>query len=429
MTPASDSKGNHRGLVITALLVTAVIAVIYGFFRAATREVSVDEGYLMITIRSFLSGHALYDSVFTQYGPIYYCYQWILHGALGIPLTHDTTRLLCLIHWLATSCIMGWAGYHLTRSAVAAGVVASQTMVHLALLANEPGHPQELIVLLLAASLLLASRHPLSPRLLTGLAVLGTVLVFIKINVGLFYMIALGLTVYCHLGGRFTSARLGWALAFLCAIPPFLLTRRHLNLEWCLVYTLVVATSIATTFLVAHSVTVKDRLSLRVILRWILPMALTTAVILGVTLAFGTSLRGALDGMLLIPLKTPNIALLPLPVTWPAVANAVVALGAATMFLRRGAKMDLSRQALVLKGLYALFGGLLLVGNIKLQIAFLLPWSWLVLVPTSTVSTATPTHNFPRIWLCLLTVWQSLQAYPIAGSQVAVATFPLVLGY
>src|SRR5207249_1260001 len=57
------------------------------------------------------------------------------------------------------------------------------------------------------------------------------------------------------------------------------------------------------------------------------------------------------------------------------------------------------------------------------------PWVWLVVVPASDQADANPQGTFARSFLCLMAAWQSLQAYPIAGTQVATATILLVPVY
>src|SRR5437762_3836015 len=57
-----------------------------------------DDGYLLITLRSFLGGHPLYDETYTNYGPFFYLWRFVIHG-LGVPLTHDATRGVALFEW------------------------------------------------------------------------------------------------------------------------------------------------------------------------------------------------------------------------------------------------------------------------------------------------------------------------------------------
>lgn len=54
-----------------------------------------DEGYVLVTLRSFITGQPLYDRVFTQYGPFYFEFFGLL-GALGVPFDHDSGRVE---HW------------------------------------------------------------------------------------------------------------------------------------------------------------------------------------------------------------------------------------------------------------------------------------------------------------------------------------------
>jgi len=78
---------------------------------------------------------------------------------------------------------------------------------------------------------------------------------------------------------------------------------------------------------------------------------------------------------------------------------------------------------------YGIAGSLCFFGHGKEQIAYLLPWIWLVLVPLPGDSKSIPVGSFARVWLSLTASWQSLQAFPIAGTQVATATVLLLLAY
>src|SRR5687768_4003367 len=120
-TPATAwrSRG-FRTVLAPMVLMICGLAVTYAFYTVFASPLSLDEGYLMITVQSFLQGEPLYDSVFTQYGPVYYVYEWVIHRALAIPLTHDATRFLCIFHWLAAAALLGLAGGRITRSALGA---------------------------------------------------------------------------------------------------------------------------------------------------------------------------------------------------------------------------------------------------------------------------------------------------------------------
>src|SRR5205085_11098104 len=109
---------------------------------------------------------------------------WFLHSTLRIPLTHDATRLLCIFHWLLAASLLGAAASKITRSTLPGIFVAAQSVVHLSAIAHEPAHPQQLVVVLVAAGLFCAARFALNQRGFGWLAVITALLAFTKINVG-----------------------------------------------------------------------------------------------------------------------------------------------------------------------------------------------------------------------------------------------------
>src|SRR6187455_434715 len=132
MQAISNPNSSLRWPLLLTTVAALLISVAYTFYFVFSQSMSLDEGYLMITVQGFNSGHALYDDVFTQYGPFYYFYEWLLHAVLRIPLTHDATRLLCTFHWMAAAGLFGAAAWRITRSTLAGLFVAMQSLVHLA---------------------------------------------------------------------------------------------------------------------------------------------------------------------------------------------------------------------------------------------------------------------------------------------------------
>ena len=101
----------------------------------------------------------------------------------------------------------------------------------------------------------------------------------------------------------------------------------------------------------------------------------------------------------------------------------------ATALLALGVRPLLSRMRLgvcLLKGIYGLLGALWFVDSIREQLGYLLPWSWLLLLPVNSQPDSDRRDTFPRLFLCLLAIWEGLQAYPAAGTQAVLATFLLV---
>src|SRR6478736_8259096 len=155
-----------------------------------------DEGFLLISLRNYLSGLRLYDDVFSQYGPWPYVYHQLIMTAAGhAELTHAFGRTITLLHWVAMCLLTGGLAWRLTRSHVAAGVTAILVFGLTWQTVSEPSHPGSHIGLLVAAAAGLISTLPGAKRPALVYATLGLItglLLLTKINVGLLLAAGLG---------------------------------------------------------------------------------------------------------------------------------------------------------------------------------------------------------------------------------------------
>jgi hypothetical protein len=88
------------------------------------------------------------------------------------------------------------------------------------------------------------------------------------------------------------------------------------------------------------------------------------------------------------------------------------------------------RDSLVtaLKLCFVVVSSFILVGKPQAQMMYVLPWVWLVVVPRSNPDgPAALGATFPRVFLSLAAAWQSLQGYPVAGTQLAVGSLLVVV--
>jgi hypothetical protein len=413
----------------TAGILFLGVALAYAWLTVFSRPMSPDEGYLMITIQSFLEGEPLYDSVFTQYGPAYYLYEWLVRAVVSVPLTHDATRMLGIVHWLTTAVVLGCAARAMTGSWLAGVFVFAQAMVHLTAMAGEPGHPQELVALLLALGILAATREGGRMDRLAVLATIAAVLVFTKINAGIFFTFAVLLGMRCAAIDRLAHGAWTWFLAGACATLPFLLMRRHLEAEWCRNYSVLAASAITASWLIAPRFAGDCTSAYAKVWRAASLFLAVCGVMVGIVLWNGTSPGGLLDGLLLTPLKMPGVALLPAKLPDAVLFSAAVSLVVAIVVRAKAQERRVRNAVTILKAIFGIVGGFCLIGNAALQLAFLLPWVWLVAVPRVEIAERNPSENCSRVFLCLAAAWQGLQAYPIAGTQVTMATLLLVLAY
>ncbi len=387
-----------------------------------------DEGYLMLCWKQFFEGRTLYDQIFTPYGPAYYFYEWLLHRLAGVPLTHDTTRILCIAHWLTAAAILGFAARALTRSAGIGLLVFMEATIVLRCLTGSPGHPQELVAVLLAVAALVAASGSTSNRRLAMLGAIGAVLTMIKINVGVFFGAGLLLSLLCR--ARWFEKRTEFFLIPLVVASalPFVLMQLHLDQYWAEAYAASATLTILCAGFAAYFLTMKQTIGVRQVVQVGAGFTGITVIVLGVLLLCGSSSRGALECLVLSASKFPGMFVLPVwnPHSLVSAGAALLAMGLAISVRSRSRSLGWAMDGA--KGLYGLVGVFIFTQNTTGQFALLMPWGWLVLLPRAG-GPAENERQFGRTFLCLQAAWQSLQAYPVAGAQIGLASFLPVLIY
>jgi hypothetical protein len=175
-----------------------------------------DEGYVMMTIRSFSEGRRLYAETYTQYGPAFYLWTEPLHSMLGWPLTQDAVRLKTAFIWVLSCLLVYQIVLRVGRSQLAAAATALVCAVHLEKLALEPGHPQEFVLLFGLLAVRLVSEKGNHRWWLVG--ILAAIVGLTKINCGA--VLACGLLVAAAWQTKRGDARAGTVLLALAALLP-----------------------------------------------------------------------------------------------------------------------------------------------------------------------------------------------------------------
>jgi hypothetical protein len=220
------------GIVLAGVVVDGVA---YSFFTMFNRfPFYDDEGKMLILGQRLLQGQAVFDELHCGYGPFYCFERWVLFGALGLPLGNDAFRAVSVLTWVLAAFMLALSAWRLARdtswASGLAAIVWLAAIFHLCVLANEPGHPQELIVLLLAAAFLIAEEmwNRWSDATLILLGAITGALIGTKINVGAAFGLGLGMALV-SLGPRrsitWTLLRSLGALAIL-AVPTILMRSR-----------------------------------------------------------------------------------------------------------------------------------------------------------------------------------------------------------
>ncbi len=137
-------------LLVCALLISFPIVM-------STQAPYDDEGYVMMTLRTFGEGQPLYSNTHTQYGPDYYFLTESIHSVLGLPLSQNGVRLKTIAFW-SIATVLCYA--ILIRLNVAEPIRFTTTLLfhlHLDKLSLEPGQPQEWILVLSLLAIWLGS--------------------------------------------------------------------------------------------------------------------------------------------------------------------------------------------------------------------------------------------------------------------------------
>jgi hypothetical protein len=382
-----------------------------------------DEGYQMLTVRQYLAGARLYQEVFSGYGPVYFFYNWLVRSASGNILDHNAVRITSTVVALVCALLSAWIVLRMTGSLPAASVAHFLVFRVLSFFTYEPGHPQELCLLLLlclAGSGILVSNPRHAWLAMAAAGFIAAALTLIKINIGIFAILAVALAIL------FQSPR-GWFWRILrygaggaSLLLPFALMRVHLSDPAAQAYCFVVTASIAAALTVASGFGRSGALSFRECLAAAAGFSVTFGLVLLVLIGQGVPMRAILDSLVLVHVRI-NVSqgfwyvAVDLGRLW--IPWALAGLGAAIVAARAARRGETWIHRL-LPVCQILFGGVgLLIALIApaFLLGFVTPFCWLLLFPWANQPAASITHA--RILLCTAAVLQTLYAYPIAGSQ------------
>ena len=383
-----------------------------------------DEGYLLLTVQQFLRGLPLYDEVYTQYGPAYYLWQQILHTLMGIPVTHDATRVVTVLVWLVSAVLVGTIVWLLTQRTLLTAIGTAVAFLHLTQLTFEPGHPQELCLLgvLGAVTLtmwrLVVNKH-LGVAASMGVWVLVSITALTKLNVGAFLAAALTLglvTSLRHARWRTAFERIVMA-ATMAAVPALMrgdLLRSDIAAWIVVVWSGLLAAFIARTKDVAADgvVTASD------LIAGAAGFAIGSAAIAAIIVMEGTSFGALFEGLFVAPLLLPKVFWRPLPVPLVVAALAPALLFAAWYSLRGPiARQRWMAYAAPACGLLMFLLSIAKAYQVLFAVGPLLVW--LVLADRS----GNPGERAARGILAFAAILLALQAYPMPdGTQIVLGT-------
>ena len=430
-------------VVRSVILVCACALIAFGAWHFTYYEMFVtfhsydDEGYSMISIKMFNEGNALYDQVFSTFGPAFYLYHWIVFGLAHVTVSHDAIRLLTIAHWLATALLFSLFMWRATKSGILVSLVFCQAVWHLVPLTFEPGHAQALSVTLVAMILVAATyvRPGRANTLAVALAAfLGGLLLLCKVNIGVFSFVPLLFTALLFRSQTRLNTIVVAVFGLAITLMPLVLMREHVGssnktLYYCLIVMLSVFSVVVISLRERRDRFVRSSGLVMVLAGAALAFVLTLAFVL----ARGTSLSGLLDGIVLRPMKMPSRQFQEADISLCGVLVGVVSAALASAYAvlhpkPRPLPAALSQCILFLKLTLA---PAVFFFSLRNQESILLTWFtpflWLLAAPSveevrSKTGPEPDPQAFPRSLLCVTAALHSMVAFPVPGSQLSWST-------
>jgi hypothetical protein len=449
-TPAASARPSWREslsdptvIAIAAYAVITIGALVAGYFALFTQFAPYDdEGTLLVTLNGFAHGHSLYNEIYTPYGPFYYELFGGLLALFGHDITTDISRTAVLVMWVGMSLVSGITAQRLTGRLELGltGMIAA--FATLFVLAGEPMHPQVLCVVLLGAFTALAVFGPggRARVLWTGGAAgaLLAALVLTKLNLGVLAVAATVIAAAVTVRPLANRAWIRWSITVIALLFPLALTGQDLDVEWVRNLTAMEIFAMAAILVAGWSIRPprdeEDPLTPRWILGAVIGFAIAFVAIMIAILLNGSTLAEAYEGMVTEAQRVREVNMTEFPNPAAAVdwALAAVAAAAIAVWARWGGE-----RPSIWPGLLRAAAGLAIwfsiakiapiglnpsVGNPDSLAAVL---AWVAVIPPGGV-VKRPYERFLRVLLPALAVAETLQVYPVAGSQMGIAAFVYV---
>jgi hypothetical protein len=342
--------------------------------------------------------------------------------------------------WVGASLLVGLVGQRVTGRltiGVAATLVAFGA---LGVIANEPMHPQGLCVLLIGGITLIVASRPQGGGRRAGIAVgalLGA-LILTKVNLGSLALVAFVLAAVLTIEPlhRRRGLRLAVIAAFL--LLPTVLIARNLDTLWGRELIALELFSTVAVLIAAQSVPRVTGSSGRALGDWVLAalagLVASCVAILAIIFITGTTPHDVWEGMIVEPWRIARY--FTVPFTSPAAAPGwgIAAIAAAALATRLRA--DSPQAAALWPGLLRVAAGLAIwltishtaplsinpPGN---SLALPLVLTWVAMLAPAGLEEE-PGRRFLRVFVCFLALAEALQVYPVAGSQVGIASVTFV---
>lgn len=402
-----------------------------------------DEGTLLVTLRAFADGDTLYRDVYSIYGPFYYELFGGLFALTGLSVTTEVSRTIVIVVWVATSLLYGIAVHRLTARLALGAAAAIVAFGALYVLIGEPMHPHGLSALLLGGFVLLAVHGPGRRPVWAG-GVAGSLLAALlltKVNLGAFAVAAALLAAVVTQDLPLRLRWLRWAAPVAFLAMPVAILARDLGASW--VRELLAMEVLGGAALVLAARPLRPEAAREAgdgasaARRWLggaaTGFALAFAVVLVAIFVSGAGPVDVYGGVVVEAVRVRDVLVTPALLSQALVAAAALAAALAAPLSGRLATAGPALWPALLKA----GAGVAIWVAVARQLpdafgvsaqnpdALPLVLAWVAAVPPAGVG-ETAFKRFLRVLLPALAVAQTLQIYPVAGSQLGIAAVTFV---
>jgi len=397
-----------------------------------------DEGYVMMTLQTYMQGHRLYGETHTQYGPAFYFITAPVHAILQWPLTQTGVRIKTILLWIVAVWLVYAIVRRMSNSKAAATATALVAALHLDKLTLEPGHPQEvtlcctlLVLMLFTRSMYIstnATPNALSMSSWATVGFLAGILGLVKLNCGV--VVAIPLLITAAIQSSYVR-RFAWCLIPIAIGPALAVAWIAKENPMACLWALWLATCAA--MLIRSAATAENyqnRSSLSYLVAVILGGAIAVSVVLGVAMSQGISVAELWFGIIGQHSNFADFFFRPIGFSVPAFIGLLLAIG--TLLTKRSETFkELAKPTIwaCVALLLAITAAMPLEHGMHARgPGLFLAWAapgWIVWFWRDEVA-ASP----KKLLLGLVAILSPLIAFPVSGTQVQIGTLPglIVIG-
>jgi hypothetical protein len=428
--PALAAPGLYALVAVGAVL--AAYFAIFAYFAPYD-----DEGTSLVRLLSFVEGDALYRDIWSAYGPFYFELFGGFFEAFGLSVDTNSGRTVVIVVWVLSSFLLGLSSQRLTGNLLLGATAMIASFGILGVLVNEPMHPLGLSALLLSFFTLLAVTG-LGGRVVWVAIACGATLAALtltKVNLGCLAVAAVALAAVLTVEPLQRRRWVRWPTIAAFLFMPVCIMARDLGADWVRDLVLLEALGATAVIVAAWPLRPRGGEDHSELVRWLLGaaggFALAALAILAAVLLTGPTPAEVYNGVIQQAIGIRDVLLLRLPFPRSAVDWGVAAVAAAALSIplrsaaRGGAHSPWPGLLRAVAGLAIWYSAaraapVVLGPSAENPAVIPLMLAWVATIPPAGAD-ETPYKRFLRVLLPLFAVAQTLQVYPVAGSQTGLA--------